>query len=69
MASEDAGTRVDQNGIIESEGFDAGGDLRNLRVGVRPRVAGQRYQLVDQPQFDMLHLRLQGHGDFPRTIS
>lgn len=40
----------------------------NLSVRMCPGVASKWYELVVQPELDMLYHRVQGHGDFPRTI-
>jgi hypothetical protein len=57
VAGDDARFSVDQNRIIKPKGCDTGGDLGNLRVGVRPGVPGPRDQLVDHPQLDLLRHR------------
>ena len=51
------GLRIHQDRVVESELRDAGGDLRDLRVGVRPRIAGVRNEFVERPVLDAL-----GHG-------
>jgi len=38
---------IDQNRYIEAEAFDARGDLADLLLGVRPRVARIGLQLLD----------------------
>jgi TIR domain len=63
MPGEDARLAVHQNWVVETKGFDASSDLRNLRVRVRPGVASKRDEFVDQPQLDMLDHRSQVHGN------
>jgi hypothetical protein len=43
VPGDDAGLRVPQDRVVEPKLKDAGGDLINLRVGVGPGVAGERY--------------------------
>jgi len=48
MAGDDGVTRVDQNGIGETEDADTLGDLANLYLRVGPRIARKRNQGVER---------------------
>ena len=52
MAGDDACVGIHQDGIVEAELRYAGGDLRNLCLGVRPGVPGERDKLVEHPMLD-----------------
>src|SRR5439155_25440097 len=66
VAGDDARFGVDQNWIVKPELCDAGSNLSNLRVRVRPRILRIRNQFVDQPQLDTLCHPLQGHRNLVR---
>ena len=54
MAGDDATRLVDQNGIVEAELGDAGGDLRDLSGAMGARVAGVGPQPIDGDMFEVL---------------
>jgi hypothetical protein len=54
VACDDAGLGINQYRVIETEFGDAGGDLRDLGVRVRPGISGIRDELLDQPVLDPL---------------
>jgi hypothetical protein len=57
MAGNDAGIRVHQNRIVETELGDARGDLGDLGIGVGPGIPGIGRQSVNWPMLDVF-----GHG-------
>ena len=53
MARDDAGVAINQDRIRETELADAGGDLRDLGVGVRARILRIGDQPVERPMLDV----------------
>jgi hypothetical protein len=61
VASDDARIRIDQNRIVKAERGDAGRDLRDLGVGVGPRIPGVRDELFEWPVLDALGRGMRKH--------
>ena len=57
MAGNDAHGVVDQHRIVEAKGADRFGDLGNLALGVRARIALVRLQHLRRDEFNLLHER------------
>jgi hypothetical protein len=62
VAGNDPGFGIHQDRVIKSELRNAGGDLGDLHIGVRPGIRANGNELVDEPQLDRLHERLQVQG-------
>jgi hypothetical protein len=56
VAGDDTGIGINQDWRVKAELADACGDLRDLSVTVRARIAGVGDQLVDRPQFNEITL-------------
>jgi hypothetical protein len=54
VTSDDTCLGVNEDWIIKSELGDAGGNLSDLRITVRPRISSERDQPVEQPMLDAL---------------
>ena len=54
VPGDDAAFGIHQDRVVETELGDAGGDLRDLRVRMRPRIPRVRNELVERPMFDSL---------------
>ena len=61
VAYKNASVAIDQKRIYETELGDAGGNLRDLRVGVRAWVARVRNQLFDRLDFLRIVLSVTNH--------
>jgi hypothetical protein len=53
VAGDDAACGIHENRIVEIEGLDAAGDLRDLRVRVSARIPGVRDQSCERPEFHL----------------
>lgn len=53
MAGDDAAAPIDEDGVVEAELANAGGDLGHLRLGVRAGIAGVGDQGVEWAVLDV----------------
>ena len=54
MPGDDAALSVHEDRVVEPELRDTGGDMRYLRLQMRPRISRVRNEFVERPKFDVL---------------